>query len=198
MKSIATLLVISFLFGPAWAVTKRPLQPITPENQVPYSFLPPQSSNDSAATLTPIPDLPYVQVAGDTLVAVAATPFRQGMSCLVQGINASQAKGLAGEIARFLASQHPAETTTLQLPPAENRKVQPFDSILESALRQQGFAVSHLILPGAVLLSYQITRKNGEIFIRLMVNHAQITRIYRDDMVSLTPFTLLKEGGQPE
>lgn len=198
MKSIATLLAMSLLFGSAWADSRKPVKPLEPEVQVPFSFLPPKDSIFTDSTLKPIQERLDGQVLGDMLVPVSLTPLRPLAPCQIQGINATQSKGLAQEIARFLATQHPAQTTTIQLLPPENRKLQAFDSILEPALRQQGFAFSRVALAGAVQLSYQISRTNREIFIRLMVNQTTVTRLYRDDLVALTPFTLLKEGGQPE
>lgn len=196
MKSIAALLAITLLFGPAWAVSRRPVESMTPENQVPFSFLPPKDSIYSGATLKPIQDLSEVHALSDTIVSVPTTPLRPLAPCQIQGINVRQAKGLTAEIARFMSSQQLAQSTTIQLQVSENRKLQAFNALLEAALREQGFAVSRVAVPGAVPLRYQVIRVKQEILLRLMMNQTEISRLYRDDLVALTPFTLLNKEGQ--
>lgn len=197
MKAIAVLLALSLLGGSSWAEPPMVEKQTAAENQVPFSFLPTENSIFSRSTLKPIQDLSKVQVIEETVVPASTTPPIQPAPSQVYGINRSQAKGLAGEIARFLATQQPAESTTIQLLPSKDRNQQAFDTLLEAALREQGFAVSRTTLPSAISLSYQVIRGKQEILVRLMMNQTEVSRLYRDDLVALTPFTRLNRGGQP-
>lgn len=201
MKAIAPMLILSLLVGFSLAEAKvpanPPAKPLMAEVQVPFSFLPPSHSIFADSSLKSVPNQPKPEVITKPAVLVAE-PQKPLRSSDVEGINPTQAKGLAGEIVRFLASQYPADSTTILLPITTHRKLKTFNAVLELALHQQGFAVSRVAVEDAVPLSYQIVRHDREILVKLRINRTEINRLYQDDLVILSPFTILKDGGQSE
>lgn len=121
-------------------------------------------------------------------------PSRPGERSWVSDINSAQSSRLAEEVAAFLSTQAPTQSTTLLLaPPPKAQAENPFTVALTDSLRKCGFGLadSKRQTSDAQVLRYQVSGLDGGVFVQLQFAQKQTNQYYglgsSNDLVAGAP-----------
>lgn len=115
------------------------------------------------------------------MLACDLIPGKSSNRSWVSDISAGQSLQLADQIASYLATQAPAQSTTILLaPPWAAQANSAFTVALNDALRKIGFGVidSKRQAPNAQVVRYQICALNGGVLVQLDFNQKQTNQYY--------------------
>jgi hypothetical protein len=209
----ASLLLSGLLLSFAWVDAKSPTaaggikkgKPASvttaPLVQQHFSFLPPVYPSllliSPALVKKPVPLSPALSIWKAETSVPQINNVYPDKQVGMQAIEAEQLRQLAADITSFITSELPTSTTLVLISP-KHKQIQ-IIPMLETRLRQAGFALETIEHPSAEAVSLQvhvIRVTGGELLVQVAFKQIEATRLYTistdHHLHALTPFTVYR------